>query len=177
MFFSKFPKLAYDIRGDGNLKIVTDLLRRVKIKSAIRDNFALFDKYDVQNGDTPESIAYKVYGDAKYHYIILLLNDITDRYYDWPLSDYSFEEYVKNKYSNPGAVHHYEVTQSSGPQTGNGPSDYSHLVEVNSTEPGAQSVSNREYEQRLQDQKRQIQILNPSYLPTFLDEFRKLIRR
>jgi len=108
MFFSKFPKMLYDIDGKGNLKIVTDLLRRVKIRSSVRDSLSLFDKYDVQNGETPESLAYKIYGDAEYHYIILMLNNITDRYYGWPLSDYSFEVYVKNKYTNPGAVHHYE---------------------------------------------------------------------
>jgi hypothetical protein len=77
MFFSKFPKMLYDIDGKGNLKIVTDLLRRVKIRSAVKDGSTLFDKYDVQNGETPESLAYKIYGDAKYHYVILILNNIT----------------------------------------------------------------------------------------------------
>ena len=176
MYFQKFPKLAYDISGNGNLKIVTDILRRVKIKSAIKDNLSLFDKYDVQNGDTPESIAYKVYGDAKYHWIIMLMNDITDRYYDWPLNDQDFETYVNEKYDNPGAIHHYEITQSSGPQTGDGPDDYEHKIEVNSTEVGAEAVSNYEYERRLQDEKRNIKLLDPNYLPLFLEEFEKLVR-
>ena len=64
----------------------------------------------------------------------MLLNDITDRYYGWPLSDQDFEKYVKDKYAQPLGVHHYEITQSSGPTTGNGPDDYSHKIEVNSTE-------------------------------------------
>src|SRR6056300_680965 len=177
MFFSKFPKMLYDIDGNGNLKIVTDLLRRVKIRNAVRDSFSLFDKYDVQNGETPESIAFKVYGDAKYHYIILILNNIKERYYGWPLSDYSFEEYVKNKYTNPGAIHHYEVTQSSGSQTSNGPEDYSHKIEVNSDAIGAEAVTNYEYERRLQEEKRQIKLLDPAYLPAFEEEFNKLINR
>ena len=177
MFFSKFPKMLYDIDGNGNLKIVTDLLRRVKVRSSIRDSLSLFDKYDVQNGETPESIAYKVYGDTEYHYIILMLNNITDRYYGWPLSDYSFEVYVKNKYTNPGGIHHYEIDQSSGTTTANGPGDYTYKIEVNSDTAGAQSVSNYEYEQRLQDEKRQIKILNPKYLSTFEKEFDRLIRR
>ena len=62
-------------------------------------------------------------------------------------------------------------------QTGEGPADYSHKLEVNSDYPGAQSVSNREYENRLQDQKRQINILLPKYLGTFEQEFRRLIRK
>jgi hypothetical protein len=175
-FFTRFPKISYDVKGNGNLKLVTDILRRVKIKSAIRDNASLFDKFDVQNGDTPETVAYKVYGDAKYHWVIMLMNDITDRYYDWPLNDQDFETYVNEKYDNPGAIHHYEITQTSGSQEGNGPDDYEHKIEVNSTEPGAQSVSNYEYERRLQDQKRQIKLLDPSYLPEFENEFNKLIQ-
>ncbi len=175
MFFSKFPKMLYDIDGKGNLKIVTDLLRRVKIRSAVKDGSTLFDKYDVQNGETPESLAFKIYGDAKYHYVILILNNITDRYYGWPLSDYSVEVYVTNKYTNPGAVHHYEVTQSSGTQTSNGPEDYSHKIEVNSDATGAEAVTNYEYENRLQSEKRQIKLLDPAYLPAFEEEFNKLI--
>lgn len=177
MYFSRFPKMAYDISGNGNFKLVTDILRRVKIKSAIKDNASLFDSYDVKSGDTPESVAYKIYGDAKYHWIILLMNDITDRYYGWPLSDADFEKYVNDKYSNPGAVHHYEVTQSSGATTSNGPTDYSHKIEVNSDATGAEAVSNYEYERRIQDEKRSIKLLDPAYLPTFEQEFNKLVRK
>jgi hypothetical protein len=106
---------------------------------------------------------------------ILLLNNITDRYYGWPLGDSAFETYVTNKYAEPGAIHHYEVTQSSGRTTSNGPDDYSHRIEVNSDASGAQSVSNYEYERRIQDQLRQIKILNPDYLSAFEQEFNKLI--
>lgn len=176
-FFSKFPKINYDILGNGVYKVVPDLLRRVKIRSAIKDNLSLYSNYTVRNGDTPESLSYKFYGSVEYYYVILLLNSITDRYYDWPLSDQEFEEYVNQKYSNPSAVHHYEKVQSSGPTTGSGPEDYDHYIEVNSTAVGAQSVSNYEYERRLQDQKRQIKLLDPKYLGAFTKEFKKLIRR
>ena len=175
MYFAKFPKIMYDILGDGNTTVVTDLLRRVKIKSSIKDSLTMFDTYDVQGGESPETIAYKLYGDSKYHYVILLLNNTTDRYYGWPLGDSEFETYVTNKYAEPGAIHHYEVTQSSGRTTSNGPDDYSHRIEVNSDASGAQSVSNYEYERRIQDQLRQIKILNPDYLSAFDKEFNKLI--
>ena len=69
------------------------------------------------------------------------------------------------------------MTQSSGKTTGSGPDDYSHKIEVNSDATGAQSVSNREFEQRLQDQKRQIKLLNPSFLGLFIQEFEKLISK
>ena len=177
-FFSQFPKINYNLSGvNGNTNIVTDIFRRVKIRSKIADNVTLLDKYDVSEGEKPEDVAYKIYGDADYFWVITLVNNIVNRYYDWPLDTFSFQQYIKDKYSNPDGIHNYEATQSSGPQTGDGPADYSHKLEVNSDYPGAQSVSNREYENRLQDEKRQIRILSPQYLGAFEDEFIKLIQR
>jgi len=176
MYFRKFEKGFYDIKGDGNLKLVTDLMTRVKVREKILNEAMLYDTYDVPNGEKPEDTAFKHFGSSQYHWVILLTNNITDRYYGWPLSSQEFETYITDKYTNPDAVHHYEITQSSGPQTGSGPDDYSHKIEVNSTEAGAQSVSNREYEQRIQDEKRQIKLLNPNYLQTFIEEFNNLIR-
>jgi hypothetical protein len=105
------------------------------------------------------------------------MNDITDRYYDWPLSLSAFEEYVKDKYANPQGIHHYEKTQSSGATSGNGPADYDHMIEVNSDDADGQSVSNYEYEQRLQDKKRQIKLLDRAYLNVFVEEFERLVQR
>ena len=177
-FFPQFPKIEYNLSGkNGNTNVVTDIFRRVKIRSKIADNVSLLDKYDVAEGEKPEDIAYKIYGDTDYFWVVTLVNNIVNRYYDWPLDSFSFQEYIKDKYSNPDGIHHYEVTQSSGKQSGEGPADYSHKLEVNSTHPGAQSVSNREYEQREQDKKRQIRILSPQYLAAFEEEFVKLISR
>jgi len=177
MYFSKFPKGLYDINGDGVNKLVTDLMTRVKIREKIKDESAIYDSYDVPNGETPEITAFKHFGDSEYHWIILLTNSMLDSYYDWPLSDQAFETYINDKYVNPDAIHHYEITQSSGPQTGSGPNDYSHKVEVNSTVTGAESVSNREYEQRIQDKKRTIKLLDPAYLTAFIEEFDSLVSR
>lgn len=172
MYFSLFPKGFYDLKGNGNPKLVVDLMRRVKIRSKIKDEASLYDKYDVVDGDTPESIAFKYFGNAQLHWVILMLNDMTDRYYDWPLNVFDFEKYVNDKYTNPDGVHHYEKVQSSGPQTS---TDYSHLIECASTDVGAVSVSNREYEDRIQERKRQIKLINPGVLPILLEEFQQLI--
>jgi len=176
-YFSKFPKGYYDIKGNGQVKLVTDLMRRVKVRSKIRDESSLYQTYDVPNGERPEHTAFKHFGDTELHWIILMTNDITDAYYEWPLSEQDFEAYVKDKYANPGGVHHYEVTQSSGRQKGNGPDDYTHKVQVNSDAVGAQSVSNYEYEQRLQDERRTINLLQPQYLGLFIEEFERLVRK
>ena len=177
-YFDQFPTIEYNLSGvNGNTVDVTDIFRRVKARNKIADNVTLFDKYDVAEGEKPEDVAYKIYGDADYFWVVTLVNNIVNRQYDWPLDSYSFQQFINDKYSNPDDIHHYEVTQSSGKQSGDGPADYSHKLEVNSDHSGAQSVSNREYEDRLQDQKRQIRILSPQYLNAFEEEFTNLIRR
>ena len=176
MYFRQFEKGFYDLKGDGKDKLVVDLMTRVKVREKIIDEASLYDKYDVPSGERPEDTSFKHFGSAQYHWIILLTNSITDVYYDWPMSDQDFETFIRDKYANPDAIHHYEVTQSSGKTAAQGPDDYSYLIEVNSDASGAQSVSNREFEQRLQDEKRSINLLNPSYLTTFLEEFNNLVR-
>jgi len=175
MYFSYFPKGTYDLKGDGNEKLVTNLMARVKVRARIMDVASLYDLYDVPEGESPEITSLKHFGSSYYHWVILLTNNITDRFYGWPLNTYDFENYLNQKYTNPGGVHHYEITQSSGKTSGEGPTDYSHKIEVNSDKPGAVAVTNREYEERLQDQKRQIKLLNPMYLPVLLEEFENLL--
>ena len=177
MYFNKFEKGFYDLNGNGNQKLVTDLMTRVKVRDKVIDEVSLYDSYDVPSGERPEDTAFKHFGSADLHWVILLTNNITDVYYDWPMSEQTFETFLKDKYTNPGAIHHYEVTKSSGKTTASGPDDYSYLIEVNSDATGAQSVSNREYEQRLQDEKRKIKLLNESYLSTFIEEFNTLVRK
>ena len=148
MYFERFPRGQYIQPGTKNYKLVSDLFRRVKIRDKIKDESSLYSEYFVSNGEKPEDIAFKHFGSPQLHWVILIANDITDRYYDWPLSFQAFEEFVKEKYDNAEGIHHYEKVQSSGPQDS---IDNSHLIECNSTDVGALSVSNREYEQRHQD--------------------------
>ena len=174
-YFSKFPLLAYDIKNNENYKLLPDILRRVKLRSTIKSGGMLFDTYDVKSGEKPEDIAFKWFGDAELHWVILMTNNITDRYYGWPMNQVQFQEFLEDKYSNPDAIHHYEITKDSGRTTGQGPSDYSHLVEVNSDTDNASSISNREYEEREQDKKRSIRLLNKSLVGDFIAEFDRLI--
>ena len=174
MYFSNLSQGYYDIKGDGNLKLLTDLFTRVKIRDKAFNVATLYDKYDVVSGEKPEDVAYRHFGNSQYHWVFLLTNNITDRFYGWPLSEQEFEEYIKDKYDNAEAVHHYEKVQSSGRKESQGPADYSHLIECQSTDVGAQSISNRQYEDRIQDEKRQIKLLDPAYLQIFIEEFEKL---
>ena len=174
-YFDRFPLMAYDIAGNKQYKLLPDILRRVKLRSGVRSGSFLFDNYDVKDGERPEDIAFKWFGDPEYHWVILMTNNITDRYYQWPLTQPQFQEYLKDKYGagSEDAVHHYEITQTSGPTTSR---DYSHMVECNSDETNPSIISNRDYEQRKQDEYRQIRLLDSRYLDTFVEEFDNLIR-
>ena len=177
MYFTRFPLMAYDIKGTSVYKLVPDILRRVKLRSGIRSGMFIFDNYDVKDGEKPEDVAFKWFGDAGLHWVILMTNNVTDRYYEWPMTQPQFQEFLEDKYDNPDGVHHYEITRTSGRTTSNGPGDYSHLVECNSDEDGAVSVSNRDYEERLQDQYRQIRLLDPKFITAFTEEFFALVRK
>ena len=176
MYFSRFPIMAYDIKGNNGYKLVPDILRRVKLRVNIKNGMFMFDNYDVKEGETPETVAYKWFGDTLYHWVVLMTNNITDRYYQWPLSQPQFQTHLEDKYGvgNIDATHHYEISQTSGPTSSR---DNSHLVEVNSDASGATTITNREYEQREQDKLRQIRLLDPRYLGVFVEEFERLIQQ
>ena len=176
-FFEHLPLIMYDIKGNDNYKLVPDIFRRVKARNKIKDNLVLLDQYDVSDGERPEHVAYKVYGDADLFWVVCMINKIENPYYDWPLSILQFENNMKDKYDEVDAVHHWEKIQSSGPQIGAGPEDYSHMIECNSTDAGAGAVTNADYERRIQDKKRQIKVLDPKYLDLFIREYKSLIRQ
>ena len=170
MYFTKFPYIIYDSVGNGEFKIVTNLLRRVAIRSKIKVNTLFFDTYDVKEGETPEMIAHKLYGDSELHWIVLFVNNVTERYHQWPKNNNQFLAYINDKYSNVDATHHYEISQTSGDTTikidiGTDNTDY----------PAASIVTNAEYEESLEDEKRKIRLLEPSYVGLFVDEFNSLM--
>lgn len=172
MYFDAFPVIPYDSKGDLNYKDVTNLLRRVGMRAKLKSNTLLYDTYNVKEGETPEIIAHKLYGDAQLHWIILLINDITDRYHQWPMSGGQFLDYLNDKYSNPDAIHHYETTQTSG--------DTKVKIEVfnevdDDAYTGLTPITNREYEEEEQDKRRKIRLLDPSFVEQFIDEYQKLI--
>ena len=167
--------MAYSIKGDKTYKLVPDILRRVKLRANIKNGMFLFDNYDVKEGETPETVAYRWFGDSELHWVILMTNNITDRYYQWPLTQPQFQAHLEDKYGvgSIDSTHHYEISQTSGPTTSR---DNSHLVEVNSDASGATAITNREYEQREQDRIRQIRLLGQNYLGPFVEEFERLIQ-
>ena len=169
-FDDNFPVIPYDSVGDYKFKDVTNLLRRVALRAKVRTNVLLYDTYDVKSGETPESLSHRLYGDSEYHWIIMLVNDITDRYHDWPMSEGQFQQYMKDKYSDADAVHHYEISQESGD------TDIKINIGTSNTDyPTATLITNYEYEQKLQDDRRKIRLLDPSFISQFVTEYQSLM--
>ena len=176
MYFDSFPIIQYG-STDGTIKNVTNLLRRVAIRTKVKTNAALFDTYDIKSGETPEIIADKFYDDPELHWVIMLVNNVTDRYHDWPMNEQQFSTFVNEKYSNPDGIHHHEITQESG--------DTTQKIEVYDPDlissdtdayTSATPITNREYEESEQDRKRKIRLLDPEVVDTFVDEFKLLMK-
>ena len=167
MYFENFPVIPYDSLGDYTTKDVTNILRRVALRTNVRTNVLLYDTYDVREGETPESIADKLYDDSELHWVIMIVNNITDRYHGWPMNGAQFLQYLNDKYSDVDGVHHYEIAQTSG--------DTTQIINIgtdNTNYPSATLITNREYEQAEQDKKRKIRLLDPQYIQQFVDEFK-----
>ena len=176
MYFSQFPLLIYDSVGSGDFKLVTHLLKRVAIHSKANTQASLFDTYDIANGETPESIAHKYYGDATYHWIVLLVNNITDRFHQWPMNTRQFLAHLAERYDNVDGVHHYEINQVSGDTSVKINIGTSNIDENGDTISSATLITNREYEEEKQDTLRRIRMLEPAYLEQFVEDFQNLIR-
>jgi len=107
MYFQNFPYTYYSLDDVATTQIVTNISLRVRLSDELKNNFALFDKYDIKDGETPEILADKFYSNPQLHWIILHTNDILDPRFDWPLTTNNLVLFTQGKYNNVNAPHHY----------------------------------------------------------------------
>ena len=167
-YFSNFPTQLYDPKGDGSAKLCTDILRRVRVRVNMKKEIVMLDPYDVKENETPEIVADKHHGSTYYHWVVMILNDISDIHHDWVKSTRQLQKYVQTKYTDAqlSEVHHYEIAQSSG--------DTTIKIQVPQGTSGATTVTNYEYEVALNEEKRSINLLRNDYLGFFVEEFSNL---
>ena len=166
MYFYKFPTIDYDATGDKETTKIQDILTRIAVRKGIRDRNVLFSKYEVKDWETPESVSNQFYNSPHYHWVIMMMNKMFSRYYDWPMSEKALQTYVVDKYTNPLATSHYEAAQTSG--------NTATKLRVKSDFSGAAIVTYLDYERTLNEAKRPIKILGQFYLGQFLDEHSKI---
>ena len=169
-YFNQFGTILYDPAGDGSAKLCTDIMSRVRVRANMKKEIVMLDPYNVKENETPEIVADKHHGSPYYHWVIMILNDISDVNHDWVKSTRQLQKYLLSKYTQVQLTepHHYEISQTSG--------DTTTKIEVeNSTYPSASIVTNYEYEVALNDEKRSIDLLRNEFLTFFVDEFQNTI--
>lgn len=164
MYFEDFPKFAYefDVAGQKKVLLITDITRNVRFRKELLANISLWDEYDIVDDETPEVIAEKLYGNANYHWIIMLLNERFDYVADFPLSYPKLVQYTEDKYGvdNINDTHHYENEKG---------------YTVNYDSFGATPVSNLQYEERINESKRRIKVITPAMVDRVIDQFGDLL--
>lgn len=101
MYFKEFPRFLYDFKYGNETKtsVVVDITRNVRFRKEIFANVAFYDEYDVVDGETPEIIAEKLYGNPEYHWILLVANGKYDYLTDWVQSEQAFLRASLEKYN------------------------------------------------------------------------------
>lgn len=99
-YFSKFPKtIYYPYYESTSADVVTNITARITFEQKFKNNTSTYYEYDIQDGDTPEIIASKIYGLPERHWIVLMMNDMVDPNYDWPLDQRTIIKYIDSKYT------------------------------------------------------------------------------
>jgi len=164
LFFEKIPLLGYDMDGSGQKRLAVNILERIALTALLQNDYLIFYEYDVKDGETPEIIADKLYGDSRFHWVVLLTNNIVDPYYDWPMSYENLMVTIEQKYATPAhnglqystqTVHHYEDKQGN----------YIDLTSFNQLPASERKkVMIYDWEMALNESKRRIRLLDASFI-------------
>ena len=195
-YFRNVPDFNYVSRLDGQKNIseyslVKNLFKRAKIRDDIFNDLSYFTKYKVVGDDRPDQVAYELYGDSRYDWVVLLANNVMNVASEWPKDQVSFYNYMIRKYGDESKfndVHHYEtidVVDSLGRTVIRGglqvPQDYvisyydsgldAQVTTTDSTVP----FTNYEYEISLEDDKRNIFVLKPEFLAVIRNDLEEIM--
>lgn len=190
-YFRELPDLFYqsplkDRNSSTEYVRVKNLFRRVKLRDDLQNVFTLFNKYEIGEGERPDTVAEDLYGSSDLDWVVMLTAGIINVRDQWPLSDYQLYNYAENKYGTKlNSVRFYETTDvkdASGrlilPKGKIVDSDFKIPNPSNKSSelnPVA-SVTNYEYEVRINDDKRTIYILKPEYLQIYLSDLRRIMQ-
>lgn len=162
MFFKNYPLLAY-IENNRSV-LIRNIMRRVDVVARVKKEDKAYIEYDVKDGEMPEDIANRVYGSPEYHWLIMLMNDISLLYCDWvkPYEQLVREAKLKYGDANLNDTHHY--VDSLG-----------NVVHPDEN-PSASPVTNIDYEITENEKKRRIKVLNSIYLQAAEEELKNILR-
>ena len=199
-YFSYFPKFLYSVNDNQSIEYVTNILTRIKFDENIKNQSTLYYTYTINEGERPDTLAHKIYRDEEKHWIILLMNDIIDIKSQWPLSYTEFNSFIIDKYGSIQTAmttnHSYEKTLrytiENSDDTYREETITITLSEYNSLTPGIESFSlgngksytvnttkkqktKYDYENELNEGKRNIKILKPEYMNNVMRNMQSLL--
>ena len=197
-YFSNLTDFLYvnrtvDGRSEGDYSVVKNFFKRAKLRDDIFQDLAFFTKYTIIGDDRPDTVATKVYDDPTLDWVVLLSNNIVSIQSEWPLGQAAFNTYVTEKYGDEttlySGIHHYESREvkandgtiiiPSGARVSVGQSvsffDEDSSQQIIRTDV-AMPVTNYMFEEKLNDEKRNIFILKPIYLNILFDDIDQIMR-
>ena len=197
-YFSNLTDFLYvnrtvDGRSEGDYSVVKNFFKRAKLRDDIFQDLAFFTKYIVIGDDRPDTVATKIYDDPTLDWVVLLSNNIVSIQSEWPLGQAAFNTYVNEKYGDEttlySGIHHYESREvkandgtiiiPSGARVSVGQSvsffDEDSSQQIIRTDV-AMPVTNYMFEEKLNDEKRNIFILTPIYLNILFDDIDQIMR-
>ena len=192
-YFSKIPDFEYVSRlKDAKIsdyEPVKNLFKRAKIREDIFQDLAFFTKYDIKGDDRPDNVAFEIYGDSSLDWVVLISNNILNIQSEWPLTQKSFDQYLLEKYGDYNTlyngIHHYETTEvknsndvvivPAGLQVDSDQS-FTYLDNgVDKTVNPVIEITNYQYEEKLENEKRNIFVLKPRYLNVVIDDLEEMM--
>lgn len=169
-FFKHFPRINYTI--DDQTRYVTDITASFILKRTYIDDAFIFQRYIVQDGETPESVSDKLYKNPKYYWILLFINGIVDPFTDWLMSSEVLEKFVQEKYPDGlTGVHHFYDTVNERICDDVDDKKYRELLGSPDFPSEIKPVTNYEYEIEENERKREILVINPKVITKFIDDF------
>ena len=176
-YFSSIPNVDYDINGTepNQFRSVTNIMQRIRFKPSVLENITDYYPYYVREGERPDIVSFNTYGTVAYSYLILLVNDIVDPLFDWPLPSRQFENYIIEQYGSVSAAqstnkYYYQVVRAEVAKTGISERvpEYKIIVDqttYNSLDSSVRSAQNvYDYEVEQNDNKREIKLINPDFI-------------
>jgi hypothetical protein len=195
-YFRQVPEFEYvnrtsDGKNIGDFTVVKNLFKRVKIREDILKNLAYFTRYQIEGDDRPDNVAFKVYGDETFDWVVLLSNNITNVQTEWTLTQQAFNDFLIKKYGSiekVNNIHHYETRELKNDSgeivvpkglkvQKNFKTEYfdrkrdGYVIRVNEVD----AITNYTYEVRKEESKRNIYLIKAEYLELILDDVDRLM--
>ena len=193
-YFSQIPDFDYVSRlPDAKISdyiTVKNFFKRGKLREDIFQDVSIFTKYQIKGDDRPDNVAYDFYGDSTLDWLVLTCNNIINVYSEWPMTQFNFENYLLEKYQtfdNINAVHHYETTRVTNTlgavivpaglevDANFSVSFFDDEIGGMTTKYPVSTITNLQYEEKLQTERRNIFLLESRYLNVVKDDLEEMM--